>query len=151
MTTIKDVPGLVQQLYRVVGRLGEIPGAEDRSFTPDGHLVGSIGEVLAAHDYGLRLFPNSYPTHDAITKTGIHVQIKITQGKQIGLREKPEHLLVLYLDPATGQHEEVFNGPSDAMWRLVGKKQSNGQRQISLAKLRAVQDSVPPRKRIRRI
>ena len=44
--SIHAIPSLVQELYSIVDRLDELfPG---RRFTPDGHLVGSIGEVLAA-------------------------------------------------------------------------------------------------------
>ena len=44
--SVLEIPSLVQDLYSIVDRLEELfPG---RRFTPDGHLVGSIGEVLAA-------------------------------------------------------------------------------------------------------
>ena len=53
-----------------------------RHFTPDGHLVGSIGEVLVASYYGLELLPASSQTHDAKSDSGKMVQIKATQVKQ---------------------------------------------------------------------
>ena len=60
---VEKVPGLVGQLYELVAQLeGLFPG---RRFTPDGHLVGSIGEVIAAHRYGLELLPHSAQGHDA--------------------------------------------------------------------------------------
>src|SRR5580704_19671100 len=46
---------LIRQLYTVVAQLEE--EFEDRRFTPDGHLVGSIGEVVAAYAFGLKLLP----------------------------------------------------------------------------------------------
>jgi hypothetical protein len=39
---------LIRQLYSVVAALEE-EEFEGRKFTPDGHLVGSIGEVVAAY------------------------------------------------------------------------------------------------------
>lgn len=40
----KSIRSLVQRLYRITSELEELyPG---RHFTPDGHMVGSIGEVL---------------------------------------------------------------------------------------------------------
>ena len=43
----------IRELYRITAELEEkYPG---RRFTPDGHLVGSIGEVYAAEKYGLTL------------------------------------------------------------------------------------------------
>ncbi len=48
-----EVGDLLGTLYRIVDRLEALfPG---RKFTPDGHLVGSIGEALAAHMFGLDL------------------------------------------------------------------------------------------------
>ena len=58
----------IRELYRITKELEEqFPG---RKFTPDGHFVGSIGEVLAAGYYGLALLPNSSETHDAIDTEG---------------------------------------------------------------------------------
>ena len=44
----------VQKLVEIVAELeAEFPG---RHFTLDGHLVGSIGEVMAAYYYGIELY-----------------------------------------------------------------------------------------------
>ena len=52
MVTIK-LPAPVTDIYRAVANLEQLyPG---RKFTPDGHLVGSIGEVIAAEYFGLPL------------------------------------------------------------------------------------------------
>jgi hypothetical protein len=37
-----------------------------RHFTPDGHMVGSLGECLVAHAYGLELQTASNKGFDAI-------------------------------------------------------------------------------------
>jgi len=51
------VSGLVRDLYRIVDQLEHLfPG---RHFTPDGHLVGSLGEVLACERYGLEILEAS--------------------------------------------------------------------------------------------
>ncbi|MGI4792916.1 MAG: DUF6998 domain-containing protein [Janthinobacterium lividum] len=50
---LSSLPQLLSDLYRTVAALREI--APDRSFTLDGHLVGSIGEVVAAYAYDLKL------------------------------------------------------------------------------------------------
>ncbi len=83
----------IQEIYSVVNELETaFPG---RKFTPDGHLVGSIGEVLATYHYGVELLQASTETHDALSKDGKLIQIKATQGKNIGIRSEPEHLIVL--------------------------------------------------------
>ena len=58
----------VKELYAVTGRLEAMyPG---RRFTPDGHMVGSLGEVVAAEMHGLELFEASHPIHDAVAPDG---------------------------------------------------------------------------------
>lgn len=136
-----DIPDLVRSLYGLVRRLeGLFPG---RKFTPDGHLVGSIGEVLAAHRYGLELLPASAQGHDARSSDGKLVQIKATQTRSVGLRSEPEVLVVLQLNP-DGSADEVFNGPGSLAWEHSGKLQSNGQRSIGVAKLRDLMKQVEP-------
>lgn len=58
----QKLPELINDLYRIVAELETMfPG---RHFTPDGHLVGSLGECLAACHYGLELMPASSPGVD---------------------------------------------------------------------------------------
>ena len=123
---------MVSQLCSLVDHLEDLfPG---RKFTLDGHLVGSIGEVLAASMYGLELLPASAETHDARSPDGALVQIKMTQGKSIGIRSEPEHLIVLRLR-RDGSVTEGYNGPGAPAWHASGKMQKNGQRRISLRRL----------------
>ena len=139
-----EVSDLLATLYKVVGRLESLfPG---RKFTPDGHLVGSIGEVLAARLFRLKLLPASEPTHDAEAEDGRKVQIKFTQGNsRVALRAEPEHLLVLRLCRDHRSIEIVYNGKGSGPWSKAGKMQKNGQRPISLKRLREIYESVPYR------
>lgn len=135
-----NLPSLVSDLYKIVRNLEAMfPG---RHFTPDGHLVGSLGECLAAYHYGLDLLPASTTGGDAL-KTGLRIEIKATQGKAVGLRHQPEHLLVLKLDQRGG-FEEVYNGPGDVVWKeFDGKpKPSNGQYRIGLSSLTVLMEQV---------
>lgn len=135
----------IRKIYEITRELEEAyPG---RHFTPDGHMVGSIGEVIAAEEYGLELFEASHPVHDAKTEDGGLVQIKATQGDRIAISECPECLIVLKIH-RDGSFEEVYNGPGDIAWRLVGKRQKTGQCHVSIAKLRAAMDGVPECDRI---
>ena len=55
-------------MYEIVNELEQhFPG---RHFTLDGHIVGSLGEVLAEYRYDLELFTASAERHDAKTKDG---------------------------------------------------------------------------------
>ena len=135
----EHVPALVQRLYSIVRELeGHVP---DRPFTPDGHLVGSIGEVLAAHRYGLELLPCSTEGHDARARDGRQVQIKATQGSSVAMRSSCDHLVVFRL-LRDGSTEEVYNGPGVLAWDVAGAMQRNGQRPISLSRLRSLMASV---------
>lgn len=57
------LPSQVAAIYRAVQELQT--RYPDRKFTPDGHLVGSIGEVVAAEALGLKLYRMSRAGHDA--------------------------------------------------------------------------------------
>lgn len=144
---MSDIAEKIRKIYEITRELEEMyPG---RHFTPDGHMVGSIGEVIAAEEYGLELFEASHPVHDARTQDGKLVQIKATQGDRIAIGERPEYLIVLKID-RDGGFEEVYNGPGDIAWSLVGKRQKTGQCHVSLSKLRAVMAEIPERDRLPR-
>ncbi len=144
--SIAEVPALVRQLYVVVAEFERLfPG---RRFTPDGHLVGSIGEVIAAYRYGLSLHSASSVAHDATARDGRLVQIKATQGKSVALRAVPQHLIVLHL-ARSGDATEVYNGPGAPVWAACGAKRgSNGQSLVRLTKLRALMMRVRQSERI---
>lgn len=140
-------PRLMSELYALVSELEAMFG---RPFTPDGHMIGSIGEALAAHHYGLTLLPCSTPGCDA-TFGSRRVEIKATQGTRVALRCEPEHLLVLKIN-RDGSFDEVYNGNGARVWALVSNrpKPSNGQWQVSLAALRRLGASVDRSERIER-
>lgn len=140
------IPQLIKKLYEIVAELESLfPG---RKFTLDGHLVGSIGEVIAAHDYGLILLKTCAETHDARKGTK-KIQIKATQGRSIGIYGEPEHLIVLRL-LKDGGAEEIYNGPGKPAWDKAGRPQKNGQKSISLTRLRALMKTVPENQRLTR-
>jgi hypothetical protein len=146
-TAIDTIPGVVKRLYELVSELeAAFPG---RPFTPDGHLVGSLGEVLASHYYDLELLPCSTICHDAQTRSGQLIQVKATQGTSVALRAQPDHLLVILLKKS-GTIEEVYNGPGSLAWTSCGKPQKNGQSPISVSKLRALMHDVPAEQRLPR-
>lgn len=142
---IEEIPELVLKLQTVVMRLEQLfPG---KRFTLDGHLVGSLAEVIASYIYDLELLPNSHECHDArCRKTGINVQIKGTQRNRVAMYAKPNHLIVLRL--TAGRAEEIYNGPGTVPWAAAGPLAKNGQRTISLSKLRRLAQEIPLKKRI---
>jgi hypothetical protein len=142
------LPEIIREMYRLIDELEAM--FKGRHFTPDGHTVGSIGEAIAAHYYGLELLPASTKGRDATIETR-SVEIKATQGDSIALRHEPEHLLVLKLH-RKGTWDEVYNGPGDIVWSLVGHKPlpKNGQYQIRCNRLRGLMETVPADRRLAR-
>lgn len=93
MKNTDSIAQKIRELYAITTELESLyPG---RKFTIDGHLVGSIGEVLVAERYGLTLLPNSTQTHDAEAKNGRLVQIKATQTKRIAISSEPDFLIAI--------------------------------------------------------
>lgn len=146
--SIESIPSLIQELYSIVNKLERT--YKGRKFTLDGHLVGSIGEVLASYYYDLELLPASTEKHDATTKNNRLVQIKATQGNSVGLRSEPDYLIVIKI-LRDGSIEEIYNGPGDLAWNSAGKMQKNGQRSIYLSKLKKLMNNIPESLRISRV
>lgn len=118
-----------------------------RKFTLDGHLVGSIGEVVAAYIFDLNLNTASTLRHDAKAPDGKNVEIKLTQGRGVAIRHEPDHLIVLHR-PKGGPVRVVFNGPGALAWNNAGKMQSNGQRPISLMRLSKLYSKIAQKDRL---
>jgi hypothetical protein len=128
------LPPAVAQIYEAVAELErQYPG---RKFTPDGHLVGSIGEVVAAEALGLTLHPMSKPGHDAFDANG-DVQIKMTAGNSVSMYGESIRLVVLKVI-SPHEAEIIYDGNGKAAWDRAGKLQKNGQRTIRLSKLKAI-------------
>ena len=140
---------LVTQLYTTVNELEAMfPG---RYFTPDGHMVGSLGECLVADAYNLELKTASNKGYDAVTETGLEVEIKATQSKSVAFRSQPQHTIIIKI-LRDGTFEEIYNGPGALVWdQFTGKRlPSNGQFQISLNKLRQLNQTVAQSDRVPR-
>ena len=130
------LPPAVAAIYRAVDELKVQYEKYKRPFTPDGHLVGSLGEVIAAETLGLTLHPNSRPGHDAFDDDG-DIQIKMTAGKRIALNACCERLVVIQVI-SPEEAEIIYIGPGEPVWSQAGKAGKNGQSTISLAKLRRI-------------
>jgi len=140
---------LVRQLYATVSELEAMfPG---RRFTPDGHMVGSLGECLVADAYNLDLKTASNKGYDAIAECGLEVEIKATQFNSVAFRSQSQHTIIVKII-SDGTFEEIYNGPEVVVWeQFKGKRlPSNGQFQISLNKLRQLNQSVAQADRVPR-
>jgi len=144
---IAKVGRLIRSLYFVVKELEEEFIDEDRKFTLDGHLVGSIGEVVAAYSFGLTLYPGSRKGHDAESGDGRKVQIKLTGGtREIALYSEPDYLIVLQLRDY--KFILAYNGPGATVWAECRGRADARQRQIGLNKLRKMDQAIADGARI---
>ena len=129
------LPEPVVRIYEAVEELQKLyPG---RKFTPDGHLVGSIGEVIAEKALGLTLYSMSEPGHDAFDVEGRLVQIKMTAGRSIAMYSECDRLVVLRV-VSPSEAEIVYDGDGAPAWAAAGRVGKNGQRVISLSKLKTL-------------
>jgi len=89
------------------------------------HLVGDVGEVIAALEYDLVLHDISRPIHDATTADGRNVQIKVTFQDKLTFKTVPDYYLGFRLYP-DGRHEEIFNGPGKIIYDRYSKRKGIG-------------------------
>lgn len=144
---MNNIQTRVQKMIEIVNELEkDFPG---RHFTLDGHLIGSIGEVMAAYYYGVELYTASTEIHDGEVN-GKKVQIKMCQQDNIVISHEPEYLIVLYLNK-NGSIYEVYNGPGKSAWDSAGKRDSHNSRHMRVNKLLGLSDKVKDADKIRQV
>lgn len=135
----------LKSLFQIVQRLETEYAKYNRKFTIDGHLIGSIGEVIVKKAFDLDLEKNSTPVHDAKTKDGQTVQIKATTTDRVAFSihadEIPYYVIVIRIEKEgenCGKPTLIYNGLGEIVFEELRKKklQKNGQIQISLSTLR---------------
>ena len=128
---------LIADLHNVVDGLDCMFAECDRRFTPDGHLVGSIGEAVAMNIYGLKLEQSSKEGWDALSTDGRTVQIKTTSTRSIALKKAAQYaqsLLVLKLDRGRG-FSEIYAGAMPT--HLLKEPDGRGYHSIPISALLA--------------
>ncbi|HTO35416.1 MAG TPA: hypothetical protein VLZ72_04200 [Flavobacterium sp.] len=132
----------IKSLWEIVSRLErDYSNSENkRKFTIDGHLLGSIGEVYAKEKFNLILLPNSEKTHDAYDpKTKENYQIKITQRNKVGIRHKPENLIVIKIEN-DGLPKIIYKGKGEPVWEKI-KHKLGEQKFIYLGTLQEIKEN----------
>lgn len=131
----QSIGSIIHEVFALTAELERM--YPKRSFVPDGHVVESLGEVLAAQWFDLELLPSSSKIHNARTRDSSRlVQIRTTQGASLVFRgdQEPQHLLVIKLS-AEGIPELIYNGPGVAAYSNLG----NAQRAVRISTLRKIQ------------
>jgi len=146
-TDLEDLGALMRELADLVKRFEEL--APGRRFTPDGHMVGSIGELIGSVEHGLTLASASNMGWDATRLwpdgTISKVEIKATQRKSVAMRHNEpqcDEVLVIHLNFHAGTWETIYFGQAKPVWSLLSETMPpNGQRSVSLSKLAALRSS----------
>ncbi|MBW4057143.1 MAG: hypothetical protein HIU83_17490 [Proteobacteria bacterium] len=132
----------IATIYSAANELGRDYGIS--TCTPDGHLLGAIGQIAAKIAFGLE-FGSSKTEHNATITKGakkVHVQVRSTGRGTIALREEPEYLISLNISN-NGEIGLLYNGPGKHVWNLI-EHQKNIQKYASQNQLAEAQHHVPP-------
>lgn len=146
---IEDAYNKIIELLKIVEELETT--FEGRTFTLDGDLLGSIGEVMTSYYYGIELYPPSTEKHDGVSPDGREVQIKITQQDRIVLNEEPEYLIVLHLNRTNGIISEVYNGPGKEPWDIAHINKKRNTRYLAINKLVEIDKEILVNERIQSV
>jgi len=134
---------VTEGIRRIFDECRRLSHSTGRPFSPDGHLVGSLGEVFAASELNLRLMAPSNKGFDAVDSAGIKVEIKATTRSSIALSAsgtEAKRLVVIKFNEL-GKGTVVYDGASGPAWDAAGPPQKNGARQISLSALSRISDA----------
>lgn len=131
----------VAQIYSIANELGR--AFDIHTCTPDGHLLGAIGQIAARIAFDLRLGSES-DEHNCTWSDGVrkvNVQVRCSGRGSIALRREPEHLIALEISES-GRIRLLFNGPGQQVWNTI-KHQKQVQKYVSSKALLEAQRNVP--------
>ena len=133
----------IAEIYTIANELGDAFGID--TCTPDGHLLGAIGQIAAKIAFGLE-FGSEEEEHNCSWSDGvrkINVQVRCSGRGNIALRREPEYLIALEIAP-NGSIRLLFNGPGKLVWERIDHQKST-QKYASANLLRRVQTEVAQR------
>ena len=141
MSQLSDLRKAIRHLYVSVDKLNSaFPG---KPFTPDGRMVGDVGEAIAAIKFGVVLDKKLRKHWDGylIDSSGKkhEVQVKTTQKDETYLKEPPhEGKLLVFKIFRNGDYKCYYNGKIMRVWRSLSKKRpdSTGAKFIKLDKFK---------------
>ncbi len=127
---------------------------KNKKFTPDGRLVGDIGEIIAEMFYGIKLHEKQRHTHDGECPEGRCVQVKISFQDQLTFSKKPDYYLGFKMEE-NGDFKEIFNGPGDIIYEKYLPKRKGVKEgkliRIPMKDLALLQNSVSEKDKLTRI
>lgn len=136
----------IASIYEVANELGR--EFEISKCTPDGHLLGAIGQIAAKMAFGLN-FGSGMKEHNCTWSKKnqlINVQVRSTGRGSVALRKEPEYLIAFEISES-GKIYLLYNGPGNFVWEIV-KKQKQPQKYASKNQLSIAQSEVNPKEQI---
>ena len=144
MSQLTQLKKAIIHLYVSVSKLHS--AFPDRKFTPDGRMVGDIGEAIAALEFSVILDKKSKKHWDGHRVDSIgkerKVQIKTTQRDETYLKEPPyEGDLLVFKIFRNGKWKCYYDGSIMKVWKSLKNKNLDptGAKIISLKKLKVLQ------------
>lgn len=141
MDQLAKLKDAIKDLYASVEKLQA--AFPDRKFTPDGCMIGDIGEALAELKFGVTLDKKSKKHWDGhrIVSRGEErkAQVKATQKDDTYLKPPPhDGDLLVFKIFNNGDWEVVYDGPILKVWESLKDKKpdKNGAKIITLENLR---------------
>lgn len=130
----------IATIYSTANDLGRAFGID--TCTPDGHLLGAIGQIAAKIAFGLEFGSFAAEHNASVTKDGkkINIQVRSTGRGTIALREEPEYLIAINIS-SNGELRLLYNGPGKYVWSLI-QQQKNSQKYASENRLSYAQQRV---------
>ena len=141
MNQINQLKEAIKDLYSSVAKLqAAFPG---KPFTPDGRMVGDIGEAIAALKFNVVLDKRLRRDWDGYRIDSFEekseVQVKATQKDETYLKKPPhEGDLIVFKIFDNGEWECCYDGKIMRVWNSLVKQKpdSTGAKFIQLARLR---------------
>jgi hypothetical protein len=139
--------GAIREMFQVQRLLHE--AFPKRPFTPDGRMIGDIGEAIAEISYRVTVDTGIRKHWDGKREEGnakcAEVQIRATQKDDTYVKQSPDVgcLLVFKISP-DGTWECCYNGNTDRVWSSLEAKKANqaGEKMIGLGALRKLDKNV---------
>ncbi|MBU4274724.1 hypothetical protein KKE19_02825 [Patescibacteria group bacterium] len=141
MGQIDQLKGAIRNLYKSVVELNN--AFPERKFTPDGRMVGDMGEAIASLKFHVILDEKSKRDWDGCRINKNHkerkVQVKTTQKNETYLKKPPcDGDLLVFKINNDGGYECCYDGSIMKVWKSLKDKNPdiNGAKFIKLSKLK---------------
>jgi len=143
MDQIGQLKEAIKDLYHSVEKLND--AFSQRKFTPDGRMIGDIGEAIASLRFDVVLDEKSQKDWDGyrIDKKGNKrmVQVKTTQKDETYLKKPPcDGDLLVFKIRRDGEYELCYDGSALKVWDSLSHRKADvtGAKMIDLKRLKQI-------------